>query len=70
VSPSPGAVGLGVGIPQVGNGGCALEQALDATPATDPLITAAVDPGVFCVKVWDLGTITGSVTVSITLVYP
>jgi hypothetical protein len=43
---------------------------VDAAPATDPLITEAVDPGLFCVKVWDLGNITGSVSFSITLVYP
>lgn len=61
---------LGIGIPQTGETGCTLTQIVPATSATDPLIRTTVDSGVYCLKLFDKGGISSTVTFSATLVHP
>lgn len=62
-------LGIGIGIPRQDGTGCNLTTALTATPAASPQITITADPGTWCVRVWDPGTVTGervSFTMSVT----
>ncbi len=63
-------IGIGIGVPDAASGGCALTQEVAGVPGTDPLITATVDAGARCVKIFDTGLTTLNETFSITLVYP
>jgi len=63
-------VGLGIGVPTTGIAKCALSTAIQTASASTPQISAAVDPGQYCVTVYDLGTLTSTIDFSVTLVYP
>ena len=63
-------IGLGLGVPTTGLARCALSTAMVTTPGATPQITAAVDAGVYCVTLYDIGTLTDTIDFSITLVYP
>jgi hypothetical protein len=63
-------VGLGIGVPTTGIAKCALSTAISTASATTPQISAAVDPGQYCITIYDLGTLTSPIDFSITLVYP
>jgi hypothetical protein len=63
-------VGLGIGVPTSGIAKCSLSTAINTASGTTPQISAAVDPGQYCVTVYDLGTLTSTIDFSVTLVYP
>jgi hypothetical protein len=63
-------VGLGLGIPSGGVATCTLSTAIKTTAGPTPQISAAVDPGPYCVVVYDVGTLPDPIDFSITLVYP
>jgi hypothetical protein len=63
-------VGLGIGVPTTGLAKCALSTAIRTASASTPQISAAVDPGQYCVTVYDLGTLASPIDFSVTLVYP
>jgi hypothetical protein len=63
-------VGLGIGVPTTGIAKCALSTAIKTASGSTPQISAAVDPGQYCVTVYDLGTLTSPIDFSVTLVYP
>jgi hypothetical protein len=63
-------VGLGIGVPTTGIAKCALSTAIQTASGSTPQIAAAVDPGQYCVTVYDLGTLTSPIDFSVTLVYP
>lgn len=52
-------LGLGVGIPTVGaSSGCSLTRSLVTRAGGSPQITIPAEPGLWCVRVWDPGTVT------------
>lgn len=63
-------VGLGIGVPTTGIAKCALSTAIQTASGSTPQISAAVDPGQYCVTVYDLGTLTSPIDFSVTLMYP
>lgn len=64
------SVGLGVGIQRF-DGTCAFTRSLDASPGTSPQISIGVPAGVdYCVRIYDLGTLTTPVSFSISLGIP
>jgi hypothetical protein len=63
-------VGLGLGVPTTGVARCALSTAMVTTPGATPQISAAVDPGAYCVTIYDIGTLADTIDFSLTLVYP
>lgn len=67
--PAHAIVGMGVGIPRSDGAGCYLSASIDATTGTPP-ITVHVDPGAFCVRVFDSGHLTAPATFTITTIYP
>lgn len=70
LTPSLDEVGLGIGVPQATDGGCTLTQAVTTVPSIDPAITATVDPGQFCVKIYDTGLTIYNEIFSIAVVHP
>ena len=64
------AIGLGIGIPRVDGGGCVLTQSVTTGPGAGPHITATVAAGIYCVRVFDTGTLPGPATFSVQIVYP
>jgi hypothetical protein len=68
--PSTVAVGVGVGIPQASGSGCSLTRSVVATASADPQLTLTADGGTYCVRVYDVGNLTGDVTFSISVLHP
>lgn len=69
-SPPNLLVGLGLGIPRADAGGCYLTTAVNTltSPAAD--LGTAVDPGQYCIRIYDLGTLTGNVTFTAAAAHP
>ena len=63
-------VGFGVGIPQASGSGCYLTQTVLAGASSSPQLTVQVDAGVYCVRLWDLGTMTSPTAFTVTIVRP
>jgi hypothetical protein len=63
-------VGLGIGVPSTGLARCALTTAISTAPGSTPQLSVAVDEGLYCIVVYDLGTLTTTIDFSVTLVYP
>ena len=70
VSAGTPVVGLGLGVPYGGIASCSLYTALNASPKPAPQITTQVDPGTYCVVVYDIGTLTDTINFEVTIVYP
>ena len=63
-----GVVSLGFG--PFENNDCNPAQAIETASGTAAQITTTVSPGVYCVRVAELGTFTGDWTFSITVIVP
>lgn len=63
-------LGVGLGIPRADGGGCHLSQSVSAVSGSAAQLSANVDAGTYCVKVFDLGTLANEVSFSITIVHP
>lgn len=71
VRPDPRAsIGMGVGIPRADGGGCLMSHSVHATSGGDPQLTVDIEPGTYCVRVYDVGALTGEVFFSIALSHP
>jgi len=68
--PADIAVGLGVGIPQSDGAGCYLTQSTVTGASSTPQITAAVEAGAYCLRLFDTGALTAPVAFSVTIVRP
>ncbi len=63
-------VGLGVGIQRF-DGTCAFTRSVEASPGSSPQITIGIPAGFdYCVRVYDLGTLTAPISFSIALGIP
>ena len=63
-------VGLGIGVPNGGVSRCTLSTAVHTTAGTTAQIAATVDPGAYCVVIYDIGTLTAEIDFTVTIVYP
>jgi hypothetical protein len=61
-------VGLGIGIPDAVGGACLFTKSIET--AAGGQLAASVDPGVYCVRVYDLGTLTSTINFTVTIVRP
>jgi hypothetical protein len=61
-------LGLGVGIPDINGNGCLFTRSTDT--AAGGQLSIAVDAGVYCVKLYDIGTLTSNINFTITIVRP
>jgi hypothetical protein len=63
-------VGLGVGIPNGSGAGCNLTKSVVTTAGSSPQLTIDADGGAYCVRVFDVGNLTGDVTFSVSVLHP
>ena len=63
-------VGLGVGIPQANGSSCYLSQSVQTGASTTPQLTVTVDAGLYCVRLYDTGTMTSPTAFTVTIVRP
>jgi len=69
VGPPSVPVGLGVGV--AGSGiSCTLHTSLTTEAGPGPQIVVNVDPGTYCVQVYDVGTLTDPTSFSLTITRP
>ncbi len=66
----PTSVGLGLGIANSSNVQCNLNLLQDSVPGAPLGLSASADPGIYCVKIFDLGTLTDRVRFTMTIVHP
>ncbi len=59
------ALSIGIGIPRADGTSCVLTQAATVRVASSPQITLTAEPGVWCVRVADVGTVPERVTFSL-----
>ena len=62
-------VGFGIGVPNFLGSGCLFTRSNEAAIAGTSF-TLPVDAGVYCVRVFDTGTLTSNITFSVTIVRP
>jgi hypothetical protein len=62
------AVGIGVGVPA--GTGCATTTTMNVVPGLTAQLSAPLSPGIYCVDVYDIGTLTGPATFAVRLVHP
>jgi len=55
-------LGIGLGIPRPDGSGCNLTRAVEAGVGGAPQLTVTAEPGVWCVRVYDLGHVPERVT--------
>lgn len=63
-------VGVGVGIPNGSGSGCNLTKSVVTGASSSPQLTIAVDGGAYCVRVFDVGNLTGDATFSVSILHP
>lgn len=61
-------IGFGIGIPDTLGAGCLFTRSLET--AAGAQISTAVDFGTYCVRVYDLGTLTATTAITVTIVRP
>jgi len=61
-------LGLGLGIPDATGTNCLFTRSTET--AAGGQLSASVDPGAYCVRVWDLGTLTQAIPFTVTIVRP
>jgi hypothetical protein len=66
--PSTVTMGLGLGRPEAE--GCATTQQISTPSGTGPQLTAVYEPGVYCVKVSDVGNLFSAATFAVTIAFP
>lgn len=63
-------VGLALGIPATDNSSCALARVVTTLPGASPQLTADVDPGFYCMAVFDVGNFRTTQNFSVTITHP
>lgn len=66
--PSTVTMGLGLGKPDAET--CATTQNITTQSGSGPQLTATYDPGVYCVKVSDVGNLYSAARFAVTIAYP
>lgn len=60
---------LGIGVGRPGATGCTTTSTVAATPSDTAQLTGTYGPGVYCVRVYDAGTLTGPITAAVTVAH-
>ena len=63
-------VGMGIGLRNATSTACLVNKEVITTAGSAPQLSATVDSGNYCVKLFDTGTLTTPMTFTITLTYP
>jgi hypothetical protein len=65
----PDGLTLSVGIGRPSGTGCTTSTSVSATPGDTAHVTGTYGPGIYCVRVFDSGTLSGPVTVSVSVAH-
>lgn len=60
---------LGMGVGRPGATGCTTISTVAATPSDTAQLTGTYGPGIYCVRVYDTGSLTGPITVAVTVAH-
>jgi hypothetical protein len=63
-------VGLGVGLPRVTGGGCRVGVQVVTGASSNPQISTAAEAGLYCVQLFDTGTLTDPVPFNVKIDHP
>ena len=63
-------VGLGLGVPKADNSSCYVTTTVTTTAGSAPQISMPVEPGSYCVRVFDPGTMTAAISFTTTAAHP
>jgi hypothetical protein len=63
-------VGLGIGIPRLDGAGCFLNTTVRTLTSPAIPVSSLVDPGTYCVKIFDVGSLTSNVNFTISAAHP
>lgn len=69
-SPPNVLVGLGLGIPRIDGAGCYLSTAVNTLTSAAAQVATSVDAGLYCVKIYDPGTLTSNVNFTVAASHP
>jgi len=69
LTPPDARIGLGLGVPRADAAACNLTTYINATTGSGP-ITALVDRGIYCIRVFDAGSLRAPATFTVTSTYP
>jgi hypothetical protein len=64
------AVGLGLGLGIPSGFGCSTSNTITASAGTDPQITGSYSAGVYCVRLYDVGNLTGADAFDVIIAHP
>jgi hypothetical protein len=67
---SAAEVGLGLGIPRSDGAGCLLYTSLNTVAGATAQITSTAETGAYCVKIYDVGNLTGATAFSVSIAHP
>jgi hypothetical protein len=63
-------LGIGIGIPRADGSGCFLTQSVVTAVGGTPQISASVERGQYCVRVFDPGVLANPVTFALQITFP
>jgi hypothetical protein len=61
---------MGLGIPRVDGAGCHLTTSVTTLTSAAVPVETPVDPGIYCVKIFDIGGLTSNVSFKIATSHP
>jgi len=67
---APAPVGMSVGIPEFGTNGCLPMSSLTATANSGAQFSGSIDPGTYCLRVFDVGGLSAPISFTINIVHP
>jgi hypothetical protein len=70
VSGNDGAPALGMGLGTPSGFDCSVRASTTASPGPEAQVTDVLLPGVYCVRVFDVGNLTAPVTFDVTIAHP
>ncbi len=69
-TPAGTVVGLGVGIPRANGAGCSLSQSQETVAGPLPQITVTAEAGLYCVQIFDVGTLAEPLPFTLSISHP
>lgn len=66
----PETVLVSVGVGRPSGTGCTTSTAVSVSPGDSPQLTGVWGPGIYCVRIYDGGALTGTVNVSASVAHP
>jgi hypothetical protein len=66
----PSTVWLGLGIGTPSGEDCSASTTINTAPGTAVHLTGTYAPGVYCVRVWDIGNLAAAAAVNVTIAHP